>query len=127
MQYPRGVAVVDFQNGGAALRLHAHAFEAELFRARTFVNALRIVVQQEQAVGGGVHHLCDQLEPLGHKVVAFVDQHGLVLAAGDLLAVHGGNHVLHQCLYILLHPHLTRQGLPKGHQRVVAPNVAAHM
>ena len=59
LQYLFGVAVVDLQDGGAALRLHAHTLEAELFAARAFVNALRVVVKQQQAVGGGVHHLGD--------------------------------------------------------------------
>jgi len=82
------VAVVDLEDGGAPLRLDAHALEAELFAAAAFVDALRVVVQHEQAVGGGVHHLRDELEPLGREAVAFVDEHGLVLPAGDLFAVH---------------------------------------
>ena len=47
-----GVAVVDLQDGGAPLRLHPHALEAELLGALAFVNALRIVIQQQEAVGG---------------------------------------------------------------------------
>ena len=39
-----GVAVVDFQDRRAALRLHANALETELLGAAAFVNALRVVI-----------------------------------------------------------------------------------
>lgn len=59
--------VVDLQDGGVPLRLDAHAFQTELFVARVFVDALCVVVQHYQALGGGVHHLADELEPFGAK------------------------------------------------------------
>src|SRR5690606_848192 len=88
------VAVVDLEDGGAPLRLNAHALEAELFAAAALVDALRVVVQHEQAVGGGVHHLHHQAQPFGREVVAFVNEHGLVLPTGDLAAVHAGDDAL---------------------------------
>ena len=99
-----------------------------LLRA-ALVNALRVVVQHQQAVGGRVHHLHHQLEPLGRKVVAFVDEHGLVLAAGDVVAVHGGNHALHHVGHLGLGGLvLGGQRLPVGDKLLAAPLVeVAHM
>jgi hypothetical protein len=63
--------------------------------------------------------LRDQLEPFGREVVALVQHHRLVLAAGDLLAVHTAYDVVH---------HFVKQarawlgyGLPVGDQLVAAP------
>jgi hypothetical protein len=52
----------------------------EVLAAAALVDALRVVVQQQQTVGGRVHHLRDELEPFRLEVVAFVNQDGLVLA-----------------------------------------------
>src|SRR5258706_16454919 len=81
------VSVVDLQNGCSSLGLDAHALEAELTRVLALIDALRIVVEQQETVGVRVHHLGDQLEPLGLKVVALIDQHSLVLARGNLIAI----------------------------------------
>jgi hypothetical protein len=99
------VAVVDLQDGGAALRLHAHALEAELLVACAFIDALCIVVQKQQAVGGRVHHLRHEFEPRGCEVVAFVDQDRLVLAGRDLLALHGADDLAH---HLVLAQHALR-------------------
>lgn len=87
VQYLPHVAVVDLEEGDAPLLPDAHAFEAERFAARAFVNALRIVVRREQAIGGGVHHLGDELEPFGCEVVALIDHHRVVFVVGDLAAL----------------------------------------
>ena len=46
------VAVVNLQDSGAARSLDANALEAEVLLVRSVVDALRIVVEQQQAVGG---------------------------------------------------------------------------
>jgi energy-coupling factor transporter ATP-binding protein EcfA2 len=124
LQHLACVASVDLQNGGAPLGLNTHAFEAKLLAAAALVDALRIVAEHEQAVGGGVHHLGDEPQPLGREIVTFVDQHGLVLVTGDLLTVHALDHALHH----LGHLHFYRQvvgwqRLPISHQLVSAPFV----
>ena len=118
------VAVVDLEDGGAALGLDAHAFEAEVLFAAALVDALRVVVQHQQAVGGGVHHLGDELEPFGRKVVAFVDEHGQVLAGGDVAPVHAGDDALdHVGKEGVLRLVVSGQGLPIGHQLGACPFV----
>ena len=121
------VAVVDLEDGGAPLRLDAHALEAEILLLRAFVDALRVVVQHEQAVGGGVHHLHHQAQPFGREVVAFVNEHGLVLPAGDLAAVHAGDDALDHVFKEGIPRQVLRgQVLPVGHQLLTAPFVEVH-
>lgn len=126
VQYLAGVAVVDLQDGGAALCLNAHALEAELLASRPFINALRIIKKHQQAVGGGVHHLGDKLEPFGCEVVAFVNHHRLVLAARYLAALHRADDVVYQ--FFRKSGALGRQGLARVFELVIAPFVkVAHM
>ena len=56
--------------------------------------------------------------------MAFADQHGLVLAAGNVLAVHTVSHTQHHFLHLGAHRHVVIwQGLSKHHPLVAAPFV----
>lgn len=89
-----GVAVIQFQDGGAATGLDAGAGQGEL-EAALLVDGLGIVVEQQQRVGVRVDHLHDKGQPVLLEVVAFVDHHRAVLGAGDLALVHGLHDRLH--------------------------------
>ena len=93
-----GVAVVDLENGRAPRGLDSHALEAEATRLALAIDVLGAVVQDQQAVGLGVHHLGDELEPFRLKVVPLVDHHGLVLPGRNLLPIHAANHKLHHLI-----------------------------
>ena len=84
-----GVAVIDLEDGGAALGLDAEALEAEFVVPSIAVDGLGVVVEDEQRIGVRVDHLGDELEPCGLEVVAFVDEHGVVLAGRDDVGVDG--------------------------------------
>jgi hypothetical protein len=56
------VAVVDLEDGGAALGLDAEALEAEFAALFAAVDGLGVVVEDEQRVGARVDHLGDKLE-----------------------------------------------------------------
>ena len=59
--------------------------------------------------------------------MAFVNEHGLVLAAGDLAAVDAGDDALDHFGHLLAHRQvLGRQRLPIGHQLIAAPLVEVH-
>ena len=118
VQYLPRVAVVDLQDGCISLGFDPEALPREL-QPGPSVDVLRVVVKHQQAVGGGVHHLGDELEPFGRKVVALVDHHRLVLAAGDLAALHGSDDVAYQAF--IKAAALGWQCLPVGSELAVAP------
>lgn len=97
LQHLGGVAVVELEDGGAALGLDAQAFEAEAAAAGA-VDGLGVIVENEQGVGLGRDHLHHELEPGRLEVVAFVDEHGAVLAGGNLATLHAVDDGLHHVL-----------------------------
>ena len=99
-QHLQGVAVVQAQDGGAALGLDADACEGELPSSGTAVQRLRVVVEQQQGVRFRVDHLRHKPQPFRGEVVAFVDQHGAVLAARNRARLHAVDDRLHQQLRV---------------------------
>ena len=92
-QYLRGVAVIHLEHRGAS-----GGFDAELLPHRAFapfVDRLRIVVNDHQRLRVRVHHLRRQRQPLRLEIVRLVDQHRIVLPAGNQPALCGIEHGLH--------------------------------
>jgi hypothetical protein len=74
------IPVIQLQNGGSALCLDADTGETELPLLASTVDGLRVIVENQQGIAIRIDHLHDQLEPLRLEIMAFVDQHCVILA-----------------------------------------------
>ena len=97
------VAVVHAQDAGASLRLDADGGEREVNAVATSVEGLRVVIEQEQLLFFAIRafrHFGKRAQPVFGKVVAFVDEDGAVLAAGDGAVVDSGTNGFGEILAI---------------------------
>ena len=97
------VAVVHAQDTGASLRLDADGGEREVDAVTAGVEGLRVVIEQEQLLCFAIRafrHFGKRAQPVFGKVVAFIDEDGAVLAAGDGAVVDSGTNGFGEILAI---------------------------